>query len=136
MKILIADDDKDDLFLIKEALEESNLFSDISFVNDGEELLNYLTYTRSNQITFPDVILLDINMPRLNGKQALLFIKKHPHFKNIPVVIFTTSTSKKEEKECYDLGAILYLTKPQSYEALLDMPALVEKHLKKLKQLN
>src|SRR5688572_32885331 len=107
VNILMADDDEDDRMLMKEALDENELPSQIHFVKDGEELLQYLYKTGefSSQPTFrPSLILLDLNMPKIDGKEALRLIKSDSELRRIPVVILSTSRSESDVIDTYDLG--------------------------------
>ncbi|ABG38954.1 response regulator receiver protein [Paraglaciecola sp. T6c] len=110
--ILVADDDLDDQELIQDALADNAIGTDkLRFVNDGEELTRFLADAK----TLPSIILLDLNMPRKSGREALDDIKQNPSFKHIPVVMFTTSDSDIDIKECHMLGCNAYLTKPNNY---------------------
>lgn len=124
IKILMADDDADDRFFAKEAFEENKLANQLQFVENGEELMQYLLhegiYTAENA-PVPDIILLDINMPKKNGIQALKEIKAHESLKNIPIVMLTTSNSDEDIANCYSLGANSYITKPVTFEGLVDV---------------
>ncbi|MBU2877957.1 response regulator [Aliiglaciecola lipolytica] len=114
--ILVAEDDLDDQELIRDALTENNLTLDkIKFAQDGEELISVLNSAE----VLPNLILLDLNMPRKSGREALAEIKQDPRLKHIPVIIFTTSDSEIDIKECYFLGSNAYLTKPNNYFALV-----------------
>lgn len=118
--ILMADDDADDRLMAKEALEVSGLLNEMRFVEDGVELMNYLEGRGKYQdAPRPGLILLDMNMPRKNGREALKDLKAHPDFKRIPVVILTTSQSEDDIKLGYDLGASSYITKPVTFEGLV-----------------
>jgi CheY-like chemotaxis protein len=118
--ILMADDDADDRLMAKEALEVSGLLNEIRFVEDGVELVNYLEQRGKYQdAPRPGLILLDMNMPRKNGREALKELKNHPEFKRIPVVILTTSQSQEDIKLGYDLGASSYITKPVTFDGLV-----------------
>jgi CheY-like chemotaxis protein len=129
--ILMADDDEDDTTLVKEALQESGLRSDFRSVPDGAELMDYLHRVgpHANPLAYPcpDLILLDLNMPRKDGREALKEIKSDPSLCTIPVVIFSTSQEKEEIKSCYSAGANSYVVKPVTFEELL----LLVKHLEK-----
>jgi CheY-like chemotaxis protein len=118
--ILMADDDPDDRLMAKEALEASGLRNTMRFVEDGVELMRYLgqegEYADAPR---PGLILLDMNMPRKNGREALAELKSHPDFKRIPVVILTTSQADEDIKLGYDLGASSYITKPVTFEGLV-----------------
>ena len=122
MLILIADDDDDDKALIQEAIIESRLGYDLVSVNDGEDLLDYLNHKgRYTGLTpsLPDLILLDLNMPRKDGREALKEIRSDLHFKNIPVVILTTSNRKDDIEKCYSMGANSFITKPVIFSDLV-----------------
>jgi CheY-like chemotaxis protein len=118
--ILMADDDADDRLMAKEALEASGLLNEMRFVEDGVELMNYLEQRGNyHAAPRPGLILLDMNMPRKNGRETLKDLKAHPEFKRIPVVILTTSQSQEDVKLGYDLGASSYITKPVTFEGLV-----------------
>ena len=115
--IVFADDDADDRLLLQEAFEENNLKCTLYFVEDGVELLDYLEQNG----TVPSLILLDINMPRKDGKQILQEIKSSIQWRHIPVIMFTTSKSPEDIRKCYDLGANSFIVKPSSFENLLSV---------------
>ncbi len=115
--IVFADDDADDRLLLQEAFEENNLKCTLYFVEDGVELLDYL----EQNSTIPSLILLDINMPRKDGKQILQEIKSNTKWRHIPVIMFTTSKSPEDIRKCYDLGANSFIIKPSSFENLLSV---------------
>ncbi len=123
--ILLADDDEDDCFLVKEAFEESHISNNLQIVNDGEELLRYLyhkgDFSDSSKYPKPDLILLDLNMPRIDGKQALAEIKSDELLRKIPVVILTTSEAEEDIVKTYDLGVNSFITKPISFEGLVEV---------------
>lgn len=120
--ILMADDDDDDYVLTKKALKESKLLNTLIRVKDGEELLDYL-FARGDyegQKTLrPGVILLDLNMPRLDGREALKVIKSSPEFVNIPIIVFTTSKAEEDIYRSYQLGSNSFITKPVTFENLI-----------------
>lgn len=120
--ILMADDDKDDQLLIRDALADSLVLSNLRIVNDGVELIDYLRgvneSTAGNQ---PDLILLDLNMPRMDGREALATIKADPLMRRIPVIILTTSKTEEDMVKSYDLGAASYLSKPVTYVGLVEL---------------
>lgn len=124
IRILMADDDADDRYFAKEAFEENKLANQLNFVEDGEELVKYLlhqdNYTPENAPK-PDIILLDINMPKKSGIQALREIKQHENLKNIPIIMLTTSNSDEDICNCYELGANSYITKPVTFDGLVDV---------------
>lgn len=120
--ILIAEDDADDRFLLKTAFEEKGYQEGLEFVENGVELLTFLNdilLKKSHLSHYPRVILLDLNMPKKDGREVLKELKQHPLFKVIPVIIFTTTKNDTEIKRCYELGANTYIVKPVSFDALL-----------------
>ena len=121
--ILIADDDQDDLDMIQEALRESRLLNNVHSVNDGEELMDYLhhrgKFSDSVLYPVPGLILLDLNMPRMDGREALREIKKDPNLRQIPIVVLTTSQAEEDIFRTYDLGVNSFITKPVSFESLV-----------------
>lgn len=120
--ILIAEDDADDRLMIQEAFQESGLMTPLHFVHDGQELLNRLTHqVVAAHPELPAMIVLDLNMPRKDGREALREIKRHPGLSHIPVVVLTTSKSPEDIRYSYQLGANCYITKPVSFDALLSM---------------
>jgi two-component system response regulator len=123
--ILLADDDPDDRQLTKEAFEENHLANDLRFVEDGEELLDYLhqrgKYSAPGAAPTPGLILLDLNMPRKDGREALREIKSDPRLKNIRVIVMTTSKAEEDVIRSYDLSAASYITKPVTFERLVEV---------------
>jgi len=121
--ILIADDDADDRELIKAAFEENNFRHNIKFVEDGEELLKYLrrkgSYADEADHPLPQIILLDLNMPKKDGREALKEIKTDNYLKNIPVIVLTTSTEKKDVQRIYELGVNSFVIKPVTFRQLV-----------------
>ena len=121
---LIAEDDPDDRLLIKEAFQESLVSNSIYFVEDGVELLDYLRcqekYADPADAPTPDLILLDLNMPRKDGREALVEIKMDPSLRYIPVVVLTTSKAEEDIMRSYDIGAASYITKPVTFDGLVE----------------
>lgn len=121
--ILLADDDPDDRMMAADALEESRLANDLRFVEDGEELMDYLyrrgKYSEPGAAPRPGLILLDLNMPRKDGREALREIKAEPEFRRIPVVVLTTSQAEEDIYRTYDLGVNSFITKPVNFESLV-----------------
>jgi CheY-like chemotaxis protein len=121
--ILLADDDEEDRMLAAGALEESRVVNDLRFVEDGEELLDYLyhrgKYAEAGTSPTPGLILLDLNMPRKDGREALREIKADPDLRRVPVVVLTTSKAEEDIYRTYDLGANSFITKPVSFEGLV-----------------
>lgn len=120
--VLIAEDDADDRFLLQTVFDEKGYTDKIEFVENGVELIDYLYAVlekKNGARSFPAFILLDLNMPKKDGREALKEIKQHPVFKKIPVIVFTTTKSENEIRRCYELGANTYVVKPVSFEGLL-----------------
>ncbi|MEP1551538.1 MAG: response regulator [Paraglaciecola sp.] len=130
--ILMADDDEDDRLLTKEALDESRVINDLHCVEDGVELVNYLKrkgkYADASKYPWPGLILLDLNMPRKDGREALKEIKADPNLKSIPVVILTTSQQEEDMVKGYGLGAASYITKPVNFEGLVNLMKALGKY--------
>jgi CheY-like chemotaxis protein len=122
--ILMADDDADDRMLAADAMRESKLGNAFRCVEDGQELMDYLTrrgkYARADAPR-PGLILLDLNMPRKDGRQALEEIKSDPDLRRIPVVILTTSKTEEDVLRSYDLGANSFITKPVTFDRLVEI---------------
>lgn len=121
--ILIAEDDDDDFLLTREALEESRLLNTLFRVKNGEELLDYLlrrgSYTKPSESPRPTLILLDLNMPKMDGREALKQIKSHPDLRQIPVIVLTTSAAEDDIAKTYDLGVNSFIRKPVSFEEFI-----------------
>ncbi len=119
--ILLADDDEDDRFLTCEAFRQHFPASQLSFVEDGEELLDYLTHSGQYAGTnhpLPDLILLDLNMPRKDGREALQQIKTNEQLRPIPIIVLTTSDAQDDIDQSYSNGANSFITKPASFHRL------------------
>ena len=123
--ILIAEDDEEDREIIREAFDECMLTNDLIFVNDGEELMQYLLrcgkYAATPEYTTPGIILLDLNMPRKDGRQALVEIKTNAELCKIPVIILTTSKEEEDVIKTYKLGVNSFVIKPVTYSALVNV---------------
>ena len=130
--ILLADDDPDDRLLAKHALEKSRLANDLRFVEDGEELIDYLyrrgRFADPQDSPRPGLILLDLNMPRKDGREALKEIKSDPGLKDIPVVVLTTSKAEEDVARTYSLGVNSYITKPVKFSALVKVMKTIGKY--------
>jgi CheY-like chemotaxis protein len=129
--IVIADDDADDRMMAKDALGECRLANHIDFVEDGVELLAYLRgqgrYASSVRRN-PGLIILDLNMPRMDGREALREIKADPSLRRIPIVVMTTSQAEEDIYRTYDLGVSSFITKPVTFEGLVAVMKGVEKY--------
>lgn len=123
--ILMADDDADDRLLCQQAMEESHVLNDLYFVEDGEQLLDYLNrrgkYAAPADAPRPSLILLDLNMPRKDGREALREIKTNPDLRRIPIVVMTTSQAEEDIFRSYDLGANSFVTKPVTFDRLVEL---------------
>lgn len=123
--ILMADDDDDDYLLAKKALDQSKLLNNLQRVSDGEELIEYLRcegrYADRDAADRPGVILLDLNMPRKDGREALKEIKNDANLRDIPVVVFTTSKAEEDIYKSYKLGVNSFITKPVTFDNLIQV---------------
>jgi len=123
--ILMAEDDEDDRLLTEEALRESRLSNPIYFVADGVELLQYLRreppFDDPSQHPYPGLIILDLNMPRMDGREALEQIKTDPALLSIPVIIMTTSIEEEDLIRSYKYGASSFITKPVEFDQLVNV---------------
>lgn len=130
--ILMADDDADDRQMTLEAFSESRLANDLRFVEDGAELMDYLfrrnKYSDPASSPRPGLILLDLNMPKKDGREALREIKADPRLRNIRVVVMTTSKAEEDIVRTYDLGAESYVTKPVTFTSLVDVVRTLGKY--------
>ncbi len=123
--ILIAEDDPDDRMLLQDAFTESKLANELRFVEDGEQLLAYLRregeYAEPGGAPFPGMILLDLNMPKMDGREALEIMKADPALKYIPVIVLTTSAAEEDIFRTYGLGVSSFISKPVTFEGLVDV---------------
>ena len=130
--ILMADDDADDRLMTKEAFDESRLVNDLRFVEDGVELLDYLKrrgkFEDPASSPRPGLILLDLNMPKKDGREALKEIKSDPNLKSIRIVILTTSKAEEDIYRTYDLSAASYITKPVTFAAMAEVVKVLGKY--------
>ena len=114
IKILVVDDDKEDHLILQEYFSDSGIRQNVMFVDNGIKALEYLDQAEDDSL--PKLIVLDLNMPLLNGSQTLLQLKQSSRLKNIPVIIYSTSESENEKRKCLGFGAIDYLVKPVTME--------------------
>lgn len=120
--ILMADDDEDDLMLTRDAFLENRLGNELKFVRNGEELMDYLSHRgeySADNAPLPDLILLDLNMPKKDGREALKEIKSDNRLKQIPVVILTTSKAEEDIMKSYELGVNSFITKPVTFNDMI-----------------
>jgi CheY-like chemotaxis protein len=129
--ILMADDDDDDFVLTQKALRQGKLLNTLIRVKDGEELLDYLLKKgeyATQETVRPGVILLDLNMPRKDGREALREIKSNPDLNDIPVVVFTTSKAEEDIYKSYQLGVNSFITKPVTFDNLIKVMQTLGKY--------
>ncbi|HCS62918.1 MAG TPA: two-component system response regulator [Cellvibrio sp.] len=130
--ILMADDDADDRLLAQDAMQESRVLNELHFVEDGVQLLSYLRgdneFSDRTLYPMPGLILLDLNMPKMDGREALAEIKADHRLRRIPVVILTTSKAEEDMVKGYDLGAASYITKPVTFDALVELMRTLGKY--------
>lgn len=130
--LLMADDDADDRMLTKEAMQEALVINDLRFVEDGEELMDYLhqrgQYADPDSSPRPGLILLDLNMPKKDGREALKEIKADPELRRIPIVVLTTSKAEEDVWRTYEMGVSSYITKPVTFEGLIDVMKTLKKY--------
>ena len=130
--ILMADDDPDDRQMTKEAFEEARLANELRFVEDGEELMDYLLrrgkYADPASSPRPAILLLDLNMPKKDGREALKEIKAHPHLRQIRVIVMTTSKAEEDVYRSYDVSATSFITKPVKFDALVEVVKALGKY--------
>lgn len=137
--ILMADDDEDDRMMTREAFAEVRLLNNFFTVSDGEELMDYLLrrnkYVDAKDAPMPGLILLDLNMPKKDGREALVEIKKNPVLRRIPVVILTTSKTEEDILRTYDLGVNSFINKPVSFNQLVEIIRTLTKYWFQIVQL-
>ena len=130
--ILIADDDAEDRLLMVDAFAENYLVNDLRFVTNGEQLMDYLyrrgRYAEPASAPRPGIILLDLNMPKKDGRQALQEIKGNPTLRQIPIVVLTTSRAEEDIFRSYDLGVSSFITKPVTFVALIELVKTLGKY--------
>ena len=130
--VLMVDDDGEDCVLVGDALREIGRTCELRFVRNGEELFDYLhhrgEYEEARSAPRPDLILLDLKMPRKDGRETLRELKSDPLWRRIPVIVLTTSTSGDDVKTCYDLGVNSYVTKPATYRRLVEILKTLTKY--------
>jgi len=130
--ILMADDDVEDCMLVRDALAETGRDCDMRFVRDGEELFDYLRregeYVDGRDAPPPDLILLDLKMPRKDGRETIRDLKADSRFRGIPVVALTTSSASDDVEVSYDTGVNSYITKPATFRELVEILDLVTRY--------
>lgn len=130
--ILVADDDPDDRKLTQEAFTESKLANDLRFVGDGVEVFDYLNrrgkFADPASSPWPSLMLLDLNMPRMDGREVLVELKKNPRYSGIRVIVMTTSKSEADINKAYLLNAASYITKPVTFDSLVNVVTALGKY--------
>ncbi|WP_224372500.1 response regulator [Hyalangium versicolor] len=130
--ILMADDDVDDRDLTQDAMRKNALQSELRWVEDGEELLDYLNhrgrYSDPVDSPRPGIILLDLNMPRMDGREVLKEIKANPELRRIPIIVLSTSSADEDVLSSYELGANCFITKPNTFDKLVDVVRVLGEH--------
>jgi len=125
IRIHMCDDDPDDQLLVSDALEEARLGNPIDFTTNGKELLQYLNredqYSHLADQPLPGLILLDLNMPVMDGREVLSKLKQHERFRSIPIIILTTSKAEADIARTYDMGVNSFIMKPVSFDSLVEM---------------
>jgi CheY-like chemotaxis protein len=128
--ILLAEDDEEDRMMLQDASRKAGIAAPICCVENGEDLLDFLyhrnNYSDAQKYPKPMLILLDLNMPKLDGRQALEEIKKEERLRNIPVIVFTTSNAREEIIRAYASGATSFIIKPFSFQSLVDMMKIIK----------
>lgn len=132
IRILVADDDADDRMLIADAFDEASLSNPVDFVEDGVELLDYLNrrgkYEAKKKEDMPGIILLDLNMPRMDGRTALKEIRADEELRKIPIIVLTTSKSEEDILRTYDLGVNSFITKPVTFDGLVQVVQVLNRY--------
>jgi CheY-like chemotaxis protein len=129
LKILLIEDDADDIELLEEAFKINHVAYELQVIMEGDKVAPYITQNRNS----PEVIVLDFNLPRVHGREILKMIKSSPDFKNIPLVVLTTSAAKEDIEYSLNLGADHFITKPTSLEGFADTVAVISGAKKKKK---
>ncbi|MEO0582126.1 MAG: response regulator [Bacteroidota bacterium] len=132
ISILVAEDDEEDRMLLMDAMQEGRLRNSMTFVHDGEQLLDYLAgrgvYEDRKTYPMPGLILLDLNLPRIDGREALKVIKEHIQWRRIPVIILTTSQAEQDILKSYDLGVNSFITKPVTFDGLVEVTRTLQRY--------
>ena len=130
--IVYADDDPEDRMLVQDAWEEARLANQLHFAEDGEDLMDYLyrrgKYSSMAGTPLPGMILLDLNMPRKDGREALREIKSDPTLRQIPIVVLTTSKAEEDIYRAYDLGVNSFIIKPVTFQSLVDVTLTLNRY--------
>lgn len=132
VKILLADDDAEDRQMAREALIEARLLNEVDCVEDGQELLDYLNnegkFQDSERYSLPGLILLDLNMPKMDGREALKEIRSSERLRRLPIIVLTTSKAEEDIVKTYDLGVNSFISKPVTFNGLVDIMKTVGRY--------
>jgi two-component system, chemotaxis family, response regulator Rcp1 len=126
LNILLIEDSPSDVRLIREALKENSMSVEMTVAQDGVEAMNHLAKAERGAISVPDLVLLDLNLPRKNGREVLAEIKNSPALRRIPVVVLTSSRSEDDIQQAYDLNANCYITKPSDLADYMNVVRAIE----------
>ncbi len=130
--ILIVEDDPDDRFLIEKAFREKGILNPVQLLVDGEEMMDFLKrrgkFSEGKGSVSPCLILLDLNMPRMDGRKALLYLKSDPELKRIPVLVLSTSSAEEDITRSYNLGANSFIHKPVQFDGLLGLAESIKRY--------
>jgi len=130
--ILLVEDDENDAMLLRMAFERNGIANPVQWVKDGLEAVAYLNgdgiYADREKFPFPEVLLLDLKMPRMSGLELLAWIGEHPEFRVIPTIIMTSSRQELDIETAYKLGANTYMTKPIAFDELAQMVKLTHEY--------
>jgi len=137
--ILVVDDDEEDFFMIEKAIRNSQIMNPVLSLPDGRELMDYFKgegrFSAPESAPFPGLIFLDLNMPRMDGREALKAIKADSKFKKVPVVVLSTSRAAEDVTGCYGSGANTFVSKPDDYGELLEIMKTTKKYWLEIAQL-
>jgi CheY-like chemotaxis protein len=126
IEILLVEDNEGDIVLTLEALDDARIKNAVTVLKDGDEAIKYLNLAKAGERKNPDLILLDINLPKVDGKEVLAYIKNDPDLKRIPVVMLTTSSSENDISDAYNNHANCYITKPVDFNKFFDIIKAIE----------
>lgn len=124
--ILLVEDNEGDIILTKEALSDAKIKNKVSVVKDGEAAINFVNEGLNDESLLPDLILLDINLPKVDGKEVLHYLKNTPALKRIPVVMLTTSSSEMDVEDSYNNHANCFITKPVNFDKFFEVVRMIE----------
>ena len=124
--ILLVEDNEGDIVLTKEALSDAKIKNKVSVARDGDEAIRFVNNGLNDPASLPDLILLDINLPKIDGKEVLQYLKTTPSLKKIPVVMLTTSSSQLDVRDAYNNYANCFITKPVDFNKFFEVVQMIE----------